>query len=923
MLSVGKVRPGNAGYYESAVVAGVEDYYAGDGDAPGVWLGRADLGGAVAGSLATAVDAGLLLEARCAPDGTLLGKTNVTERSVTAFDLTFSAPKSASVLHALGDPAVAAAVEAAHTAAVEQAIASLSPRIAYTRTGHAGAAVVDTEGVFGVRYRRRTSRALDPQLHDHVLIANAVQTLSDGQWRTLDARGLYRQAKAAGVQYQTHFRTVLCSELGVEFGDVDANGQADIIGIDADVLVEFSQRSVDIETELEHWVAGFVDREGRDPTPAEVGKAHKMITLATRQAKPSDAGLPTSTLRDRWRARADAIVDVDQMLASVLAGSPRPLPVVRPSIDEVLEAVETRHAEWAEPQLIEQIAMRVTGPDPATIAATIEEVLSEATASAGVVDLTPPGEPGDMLRASDGRPVQMPPSAVRYTTSRHLLREHGIVDWARSAADGRHRAIAVGADTVVGLDASQAAAVTAMLTEPRPVITVVGPAGSGKTRMLAAAVTAWNSAGIAVFGAGPSASAAQALQEGAGLESDTLHKLVYEHSPRQRDGRGPASARWELPERSVVVIDEAGMVDTRTLHQYAQIAEAKNWRTILVGDHRQLDAVDAGGMFAELISDPEVATVELDTLHRFEQHWEAAASLDLRNSDPKVVGVYDRHGRIHGHADQSAAIEAVADQAFTGIIDGRNVLVMAPTNKVVNELNVTLTDRLARAGWLDPDERIEIGSRVFYPGEPVVTRSNDRLLTYGPGGGEWVRNGDRWTVNAGTRDELYLTNLDNGDRHAIPAAYVEAGNLTVDYASTINRAQGSTVDEAHLIVDERTNAKQLYVGMTRGRNVNHVHTAPPAFDPDQHGPAGPTDEWSATGAVVTALVRQPDDTSAIERRRTLRELSNRTEGAELDRSSVGSVVGDRGNDPEGERIAAARRRLEQLIRRPAARGLER
>jgi hypothetical protein len=104
MLTVGKVGAGNAGYYGSAVVAGVEDYYAGDGDAPGRWIGRADLVGAVAGSLATAVDAGLLLEAKCAPDGSQLGKTTVTERSVTALDLTFSASKSVSVLYALGDP---------------------------------------------------------------------------------------------------------------------------------------------------------------------------------------------------------------------------------------------------------------------------------------------------------------------------------------------------------------------------------------------------------------------------------------------------------------------------------------------------------------------------------------------------------------------------------------------------------------------------------------------------------------------------------------------------------------------------------------------------------------------------------------------------------------------------------------------------
>ncbi|WP_395154563.1 hypothetical protein [Ilumatobacter sp.] len=93
------------------------------------------------------------------------------------------------------------------------------------------------------------------------------------------------------------------------------------------------------------------------------------------------------------------------MLAATLAHPLRQVAMVRPSIDEVLEAVEMRHAEWAGPQLIEQIAMRVTGPDPATIAATIEDVCAEAMASAGVVDLAPAAQPGDMLRGSGGAGV--------------------------------------------------------------------------------------------------------------------------------------------------------------------------------------------------------------------------------------------------------------------------------------------------------------------------------------------------------------------------------------------------------------------------------------------------------------------------------------------------------------------------------------
>ena len=553
----------------------------------------------------------------------------MTERSVTAFDLTFSAPKSVSVLHALGGPEVAAAVDAAQTAAVEQALDSISSRIGYTRTGHAGAAVVDAEGVFGVRFRHRTSRLLDPQLHDHVLISNAVLTESDGQWRTLDARGLYRNAKAAGVEFQAFLRAELTARLGVEFEDVDANGQADIVGFDQELLVKFSARGVDIEAALGEWTVGFVEREGRDPTSAEVGKAHKTITLATRPAKPDETGLPTATLRAGWRVRADQVVDVDRVLDRVLAGAPSPGVIVRPNVQVVLEAVETRHAEWSEAQLIEQIAMRTTGPDSRTIADTIESVRAEAMASAGVVDLCPEAGPGEVVRASDGRPVALAPSAVRYTTSSHLRREVELVEWATTPAMAGHQRLAPDAELLESLDTSQVDAVVTMLATTHPVVALVGPAGAGKTRMLAAAVDSWRHAGIEVFGVGPSASSAQQLADGAGTTADTLHKLVYEHHTKWIQRRELPDRAWALPAGSVVIIDESGMVDTRLLHTYADIAKRNNWRTILVGDHRQLDSVDAGGMFAELVEHTDVLTVELDTLHRFEHEWEADASLLL------------------------------------------------------------------------------------------------------------------------------------------------------------------------------------------------------------------------------------------------------------------------------------------------------
>ena len=280
-------------------------------------------------------------------------------------------------------------------------------------------------------------------------------------------------------------------------------------------------------------------------------------------------------------------------------------------------------------------------------------------ASVGVLDLCPEVEPGDVVRLSDGRPIGLPPSAVRYTTRRHLDREIELIDWATTPAMERHQRRDPVPDELAGLDPSQVDAVATMLGTTRPVVTVVGPAGAGKTRMLAAAVDSWRHAGIDVFGVGPSASSAQQLADGAGMPADTLHKLVYEHSTKWTERREVPEPQWALPAGSVVIIDEAGMVDTRLLHTYAQVARRNHWRTILVGDHRQLDPVDAGGMFEELVEHPGVLTAELDILHRFDQQWEAAASLQLRNRDSAAVDAYERHGRVHGHVDEQAAIDAV------------------------------------------------------------------------------------------------------------------------------------------------------------------------------------------------------------------------------------------------------------------------
>ena len=121
-----------------------------------------------------------------------------------------------------------------------------------------------------------------------------------------------------------------------------------------------------------------------------------------------------------------------------------------------------------------------------------------------------------------------------------------------------------------------------------------------------------------------------------------------------------------------------------------------------------------------------------------------------REGDLSVVEAYETRDRIHGYANEKAAIEAVVDAAVVGNVEGCDVLVMAPTNRLVEQINATMTERLLDAGQLDRSEAIDIGGNRFHIGQPVVTRANDRRLIHGPSREEWVRNGDRWTVLAGT-----------------------------------------------------------------------------------------------------------------------------------------------------------------------------
>src|SRR3954471_1554030 len=267
MVSLGKLTGDHVNYYEREIAGGAEDYYAMRGEVPGEWIGS----GAEKLGLDGTVSSGQLrdlIEGRDPASGAALRSRAI---DVTGWDVTFSPPKSVSVLHAAGDPRLAAETMAAHRAAVHSAVAYVESEACWTRRGAGGARRLVGEGFVGVEYVHRLSRAGDAQLHSHVILANT--TRAEGRWTTLDARPLFAHLKTASALYHAELRLEMTRRLGVEWEPI-APGKlaAEITGVPRAVLRDQSRRRKEIVERME-------DRGESSPAAAQAA------ALDTRKAK--------------------------------------------------------------------------------------------------------------------------------------------------------------------------------------------------------------------------------------------------------------------------------------------------------------------------------------------------------------------------------------------------------------------------------------------------------------------------------------------------------------------------------------------------------------------------------------------------------------------------------------------------------------
>jgi len=440
------------------------------------------------------------------------------------------------------------------------------------------------------------------------------------------------------------------------------------------------------------------------------------------------------------------------------------------------------------------------------------ELMTDLTVEKFCIELGPAIDTDSpVVLRRDGRPITEAPTERLLSTQEIVDGERSLERWAeRRLSHIGTDDFTVGVFSDVELSGPQLEVAAAVAGDAHLSL-VVGPAGTGKTTALQAGVRALQRDGRPVFGVAPSAAAADVLGRETGVSADTLDKLLHEHS-----GKRPPDHRFALPTGTTVIVDEAGMVSTDKLERLAELSDGMGWRVAMVGDPLQFAPVGRGGIFDHFLQ--TWGGIELDTVHRFRNEWERDASLQLRRASPEVLEIYAEHGRLHGGT--ATAMRNQALHAWRNAReDGAEVVLAAPTQEKVNMLN-----RLCQAERLRIGELSDTGRYVTTPnahirvGDEIVTRRNNRTLTTDENIA--VRNRDQWTVAVVHRNGDLTATGDSGTIK-LPASYV-AEHVELGYAQTSHAVQGRTVDHSILVLDGATDARGIYVPMTRGRHVNEA-----------------------------------------------------------------------------------------------------
>ncbi|MBO6180049.1 MAG: relaxase domain-containing protein [Selenomonadaceae bacterium] len=764
---------------------GKDDYYADDAKESDVWQGR------------LAEELGL--------DGKTVNKEifeamlKESGEKIAAFDLTFSAPKSVSIIALIGDEKQRNLIREAHEKSVYDTLMEIEKNEIYTRTKKDGKLKIhQTKKMLVAKFRHYLSRAEDPELHTHCVVMN--KTVFDGKQYTLFGKKLYNVKMIYGAEYRARLAVEL-QRLGYKISITDKEkGLFEIAGFKDEVLRKFSKRRAEIESYLEE-------------NNLSGSQAAEQATLKTRRAKNHDVDIIAK--REEIKNK---LVELNQELPKPKKENKQVFTIIEKnqSYNEAVELMQYKKFAWTQKEFEEKIIQ-----NGVAFGITREEAKCFIQ------------EDNSILRA-----VYAKTGEIFYTTEHNIKQaqnifeevENGVMNWHYSVEKNiiEDNINTIEKERTITLTLEQKALVKHIAESKNQIIAVRGLAGTGKTFSLDITRELMESQGFNVYGMSMSGHAAEELKKDAHLKhcSTIHHELnnAEKSAGNKIDGEDYSQKnKWNFnglkksDKPTIWLMDEAGLTDNNTLAHALEMIRLRGDKLVLIGDDKQLPPVGVGNAFAELIQQQKISTVFLDNIRRQEDKklLEAVKEIvggkvekSLEILSPNITEIKKSTDRLNAVAESYTAL-ADKERAETIILTARNSERM--------NINIKVRENLIQQSKLKEGEEFSISiknkteTRNFAQGDIILFLKNDHKLG--------VMNGTRGKIKS-INDKIFQIVTVEGK-----TVYIDINrynSIDYGYAITTHKAQGMTIKRAMINLDSNAtklnNRNAFYVDISRAKS---------------------------------------------------------------------------------------------------------
>lgn len=864
---LGKGRSGGEYYINSAKV---DDYYLNEGvtadisvqrEPPGLWYDPTGTMPAIRdGETVDADTFRALLGGFDPATGNALVK-GAGDKHVSGYDFTFSAPKAVSVIWSQLDPNQRVLVEKAIAVAVRRALQFMSDKAGISRRG-AGGVIKENVNLIAALWPHASSRENDPQLHTHSTVFNLARC-EDGTYRTIDVNQILKWQTAIAGVYHTELAAQLTATLGLRCEVKEDEFIFDIADVPEAIKEHWSKRSEAIK-------AASKDL----PTDALSKAVLDKITIETRDKKSE---LTREQLLARWVEEGQKIGFTRQQAEACFHQAE-----LKPLTAEEIQDIAAKAAQrltFSQSVFAESAAYAMVG------------VMMQGRGKAADIEAA-----GDWLvnqhlvfLGNDLKGHRVYSTQEMIDLERQMIEDSKHECWAALDATASHAAGAIAShvqpDDVVdaairakkGMTPEQALAVRHACFDRRMVSIVEGSAGAGKSFTMEAVKAVYEKQGYTLHGLALSWSAAGVLSEEAKIE----HTRAIEGFVREL-----ATGKIKLDAKSVVLIDEGGLVGSRHMAAILAASKKAGAKVILTGDSLQLAPVEAGGAMEAMIE--VIGSARIDEVRRQGSHvrndpakyaefqWQRDAVLQFAHGHgAEALQAYQDHGLVKLTDDHSAAINAmIKDWNEYRLSEGAGTaLLLANDNETVRELNARVREILRAEDKLGEDaitlRTTDLKNTATIPfaiGDKVMFRKNDKKLGIQ---GDQTKDEQRRTSGVFNRTQgtilsikmdgdipIIRIKLDKGGTVEIRAGkggYWDAAKKAVPlqhaYATTIYASQGMTVQRSYLLDSRHIERRLAYVGMSRHREECRVYVDKEAVHERLMERLG-TDEWRPLSEVA-------------------------------------------------------------------------